>query len=427
MSEMSEQLSTTHTAADTALRMLRVFGGMFLALLLAFLACPSHPEGRAGAGRWLASARARPGVRETELWWLRYGGVWICAFALVIAFDLHARWHERGLLLFMLALALPLLLRPFLAPWLCRSEKGGGGGSGGGGKEETEEEETEEEETEEERAGVVPVPSTARSSRQRPRRKKIKIMPRRKEVKVPLFRRFEVRATLWVAIFSGIGNWWYTHYFYSVLGAHYTMTSWDWNGVPAPMYFATHFYFCFYHVLGNCVLRRIATSLPATPQRHCFSALAVLCAAYATAFMETFTIAAYPCYRFDDFHHTATVGSAFYGLYFVVSFPMFFRLSGGSWGNMEEVPEDKPAGPPRTRAGKKKKLAQAAAAAAAEEEEGGTLFQAAMDACATGMVVLCLLDFVRVYLGQDLVVKLLRPCKTDMSLTCMPRTGVGFC
>ena len=92
----------------------------------------------------------------------------------------------------------------------------------------------------------------------------------------------------------------------------------------------THFYFCFYHVLGNCVLRRIATSLPATPQRLCFSVLAVLCAAYTTAFMETLTIAAYPCYKFDDFHRSATIGSAFYGIYFIVSFPMFYRLSGGT-------------------------------------------------------------------------------------------------
>ena len=202
------------------------------------------------------------------------------------------------------------------------------------------------------------------------------------------------------------------------------MTSWDANGVPIPMYFATHFYFCFYHVLGNCVLRRIATSLPATPQRHCFSALAVLCAAYTTAFMETFTIAAYPCYRFDDYHHTATVGSAFYGIYFIVSFPMFFRISGGSWGGMEVSKSPPATAPTRTRSQKVK------AKEAAKEKEGAsrvTLFQAVMESCATGMIVLCLLDFVRVYLGQDLVVKLLRPCKTDMSMTCTPRAGVGFC
>ena len=347
--------------------MAQVFAGMFLALFLAYLACPAHSKGtrsRAQDARWLASPVARPAVYRTELWFLRYGAVWMFAFFCVIVFQLHESWHSRGLFLFMFLLALPLLLQPFLFPEITG------------------------------------------------------------EGNVPLARRFCLKATVWVAIFSFIGNWWYTHYFYSVLGAHYTMTSWDANGVPIPMYFATHFYFCFYHVLGNCVLRRIATSLPATPQRHCFSALAVLCAAYTTAFMETFTIAAYPCYRFDDYHHTATVGSAFYGIYFIVSFPMFFRISGGSWGGMEVSKSPPATAPTRTRSQKVK------AKEAAKEKEGAsrvTLFQAVMESCATGMIVLCLLDFVRVYLGQDLVVKLLRPCKTDMSMTCTPRAGVGFC
>ena len=191
------------------------------------------------------------------------------------------------------------------------------------------------------------------------------------------------------------------------------MTSWDANGVPIPMYFATHFYFCFYHVAGNCALRRIATSLPPSPQRHCFSALTVLCAAYTTAFMETLTISGYPCYSFNDWHSAATIGSAFYGIYFIVSFPMFFKLSGGSWGSMNEEHKE------HENRAKNRKVVVAGAEV--------TLFNATVEAFATGMLVLCLLDFVRVYLGQDLVVKLLRPCKSDMSLTCVPRTGLGFC
>ncbi len=31
----------------------------------------------------------------------------------------------------------------------------------------------------------------------------------------------------------------------------------DLNGVPIPMYFATHFYFCFYHTLSNMALRKV--------------------------------------------------------------------------------------------------------------------------------------------------------------------------
>ena len=256
------------TFAETLAQMGRVFAGMFAALLCAYLSCPAHSES-GQTPRWLASRTARPAVHHTERWFLRYGVVWIAAFAATVGFRLHEAWHAPGLFLFMFTLALPLLLQPFLFPGMTG------------------------------------------------------------EAGVPLLDRFSLKATVWIAVFSFIGNWWYTHYFYSVLGAHYTMTSWDANGVPIPMYFATHFYFCFYHVLGNCVLRRIATSLPATPQRLCFSVLAVLCAAYTTAFMETLTILR-TRYKFDDFHRSATIGSAFYGIYFIVSFPMFYRLSGGT-------------------------------------------------------------------------------------------------
>jgi hypothetical protein len=40
------------------------------------------------------------------------------------------------------------------------------------------------------------------------------------------------------------------------------------------------------------------------------------------------------------------------------------------------------------------------------------------------MAVLLLLDFVRVGRGNDLLVNLSRPCKTNASLTCPPHTGL---
>lgn len=42
----------------------------------------------------------------------------------------------------------------------------------------------------------------------------------------PLLSRYSVKANIWIAIFGFIGNYWYTHYFYSVLRADYTMPSW---------------------------------------------------------------------------------------------------------------------------------------------------------------------------------------------------------
>ena len=48
----------------------------------------------------------------------------------------------------------------------------------------------------------------------------------------------------------------------------------------------------------------------------------VLAMAYAVAFMETLTISHFPYYDFEDRDMAYTVGSAFYGIYFIVSFPV---------------------------------------------------------------------------------------------------------
>jgi cycloeucalenol cycloisomerase len=42
----------------------------------------------------------------------------------------------------------------------------------------------------------------------------------------PFIQRYAVKATVWLGIYSFIGNYWYTHYFYTVLKAQYTMPSW---------------------------------------------------------------------------------------------------------------------------------------------------------------------------------------------------------
>ena len=40
-----------------------------------------------------------------------------------------------------------------------------------------------------------------------------------------------VKANVWIAIFSFIGNYFWTHYFYDLLGAQYTFPSWQLNKV----------------------------------------------------------------------------------------------------------------------------------------------------------------------------------------------------
>ena len=47
----------------------------------------------------------------------------------------------------------------------------------------------------------------------------------------PWFQKYWVKANIWIAIFSFIGNYFWTHYFYTVLGAEYTFPSWRLNEV----------------------------------------------------------------------------------------------------------------------------------------------------------------------------------------------------
>ncbi|KAF5183361.1 Cycloeucalenol cycloisomerase, partial [Thalictrum thalictroides] len=41
--------------------------------------------------------------------------------------------------------------------------------------------------------------------------------------------RYWVKANLWIIIFSYVGNYFWTHYFFTVLGASYTFPSWKMN------------------------------------------------------------------------------------------------------------------------------------------------------------------------------------------------------
>ncbi len=118
-------------------------------------------------------------------------------------------------------------------------------------------------------------------------------------------------------------------------------------------------------MLSNAALRRVRTGYAPGVGRALFEAALVVALSYTTAFMETLTITGFPYYRFEDRDTAYTLGSAFYGIYFLVSFPAFLAL--------DEDPK-KP----------------------------HTLRQACVEALAAGMAVLCLLDFVRLALGVPL-------------------------
>ena len=85
--------------------------------------------------------------------------------------------------------------------------------------------------------------------------------------------------------------------------------------------------------------------------------------------METLTISSYPYYSFEDRKMAYTLGSAFYGIYFLVSFPAFFAFD----RCIDET--GKKGRPPMS------------------------VWDTIVSSCGTGMIILLLLDFVRVYLG----------------------------
>jgi cycloeucalenol cycloisomerase len=91
--------------------------------------------------------------------------------------------------------------------------------------------------------------------------------------------------------------------------------------------------------------------------------------------METLTISSFPYYSFEDRFMAYTLGSAFYGIYFIVSFPVFYRVDEHIVG---VVGEKSCKGVPYT------------------------VYQTVMEALGTSMLVLCLLDFARIYCGIDL-------------------------
>lgn len=119
---------------------------------------------------------------------------------------------------------------------------------------------------------------------------------------LPIRERFVFKAIVWNLIFSFIGNYIYTHYFYTLLGAEYTFDTYRFNDVPWPCYIITLTYYCFYHTLSTIALRFVtnATKQYAPLVRNIIYIVVVLLLSYLTAFLETLSIAQFPYYSFPD-------------------------------------------------------------------------------------------------------------------------------
>ncbi|CAM9397803.1 unnamed protein product [Pylaiella littoralis] len=307
---------------DVATVMIAILASMASALG-ALLMTLTPKDSQSSGSTWLACAKTNPAKRAWEVFNLGYGVFWVGCFAAIIGFSLYEQYDEVSYFVVCFGLCLPI--------------------------------------------GAFPL---------------LNVHP--SEAGLPIGQRYGVRANLWIAIYSFIGNYWYTHYFYSVLGAKYTLPSWRLNDVPIPMIGATIFYFSLYHALSNMAIRKVVTSFEANTARTVTLVVLVGVMSYAVAFTETLTISGFPYYTFEDRDMAYVVGSAFYGIYFIVSFPMFYAF--------DERPQQED-----------KAISVRAAAAAAGSAEG--LWGAAVNALGASMLILCLLDFVRLAVGSDFFMK----------------------
>jgi cycloeucalenol cycloisomerase len=165
------------------------------------------------------------------------------------------------------------------------------------------------------------------------------LFPSPAEKNTPITERYFFKANVWIWLFGFVGNYFWTHYFYKVLGASYSFpVTIMLNDVPFFLYLITHAYFCSYHTVSTILLRRFWTSslYPSNSRvlRFIVSSLLIFVMSVITAFMETYTISEVPYYAHTNKFLMYTVGSVFYAIYFCVSFPMFYRLdeeAGDKW------------------------------------------------------------------------------------------------
>ena len=151
------------------------------------------------------------------------------------------------------------------------------------------------------------------------------------EKKTPYLQRYSVKANLWILIVSYLGSHFFTHYFYTVLGMKYSGPLAEGihvNGVPLSMYFMAHVYFLSYHILLSSLQRILRGVLAGCHVVVVFVTMGLFFTTFAifTAFAETWAISSFPYYTYPNFLLMLTYGSGFYGIFFVVSFPMFCRI-----------------------------------------------------------------------------------------------------
>jgi cycloeucalenol cycloisomerase len=223
-----------------------------------------------------------PGKAAAERFYLVYSPIWMALVGIVMLTGMYRSWGDVGFMLFGLGVAAPLVLVPYLAPNAAET---------------------------------------------------------RKRVWETTWFRFNV----WIAIFVFVGSYFFTHYFFDVVGMRYGFpTQWNFEAelvgdsertVPLFLYPLTQAYFMTYHV-GATVLYRWLGTRHRLGRPGKIAVIAVL--AYVVAFAETFFMAVpalADVFEYADRGRMLLWGSLFYGSFFVISIPVFAGIDEGRpWG-----------------------------------------------------------------------------------------------
>ena len=190
----------------------------------------------------------------------------------------------------------------------------------------------------------------------------------------PWYATYWFKFNVWILVYSAIGSYFLSEYFFDVLGMvyHYPHLHWSFDSallgsgkqvVPIVMYFHAHYFFVTYHTTAVVVMRRIRTSrLNVHPV---VGAIVVAVTAWFWARAEI-TLTTSPGiadqFRYEDMTWALRWGALVYACYFIVSFPMVARL--------DEPPDDR-----------------------------WTVGRTVIDALAAGMLTFVLLDLVTAWIG----------------------------
>ncbi len=186
---------------------------------------------------------------------------------------------------------------------------------------------------------------------------------RRARVGDPPGAAYWVKVNVWVAIVVFFGTYVGTAYFFDLMGMRYAFAT-DWSlqspvvgktgaAVPLFMYPLTQAYFVTYFVALSVAWRTVRAKLQL---RTLGTVLSLVVLAYALAFMETFSMATdmmSDLFRYEQHDKMLLLGSFGYASYFLVGLPMFVRI---------------------------------------DRDERWTLGRTALDACATCLMILGLLE-----------------------------------